>query len=78
MRSDGLCGCVTCDSEYPPRVAFTILTKILEDFDAQNPTWKQGTYFFNFAIFEFSNFWFLIVDISMIVIMILMIAVFLR
>ena len=46
MRSDGLCGCVTCDSEYPPRVAFTILTKILEDFDAQNPTWKTGTCLF--------------------------------
>ena len=42
MRSDGLCGCVTCDAEYPARVAFSILTKILEDFDLQNPTWKQG------------------------------------
>jgi Regulated-SNARE-like domain len=42
MRSDGLCGCVTCDSEYPVRVAFSILTSILEDFAVQNPTWKQG------------------------------------
>ena len=42
MRSDGLCGCVTCDAEYPARVAFSVLTKTLEDFDAQNPSWKQG------------------------------------
>ena len=42
MRSDGLCGCVTCDSEYTVRVAFSILTNILEDFAIQNPTWKQG------------------------------------
>lgn len=37
---DGLCGCITCDAEYPQRVAFSLLTKILEDFDAQNPTWR--------------------------------------
>lgn len=42
MRSDGLCGCVTCDAEYPARVAFSVLTKTLEDFDVQNPNWKQG------------------------------------
>ena len=36
MRSDGLCGCVTCDSEYPARVAFTLLSKILEDFDTNH------------------------------------------
>ena len=36
MRSDGLCGCVTCDAEYPARVAFSVLTKVLEDFDAAN------------------------------------------
>ena len=41
MRSDGLCACATCDSEYPPRVAFSLLTKILEDFDSQVPTWKS-------------------------------------
>lgn len=41
MRADGLCGCVTCDSEYPPRVAFSLLTQLLEDFDTQVPTWKR-------------------------------------
>ena len=40
MRVDGLCACATCDSEYPPRVAFSLLTKILEEFDTQVPTWK--------------------------------------
>ena len=40
MRADGLCGCVTCDAEYPARVAFSVLTTVLEDFDTQNPTWK--------------------------------------
>lgn len=28
------------DSEYPPRVAFSLLGKITEDFDAAIPTWK--------------------------------------
>ena len=40
MRADGLCGCVTCDAEYPARVAFSILSKVLDEFDAQNPSWK--------------------------------------
>lgn len=40
MRSDGLCGCVTCDAEYPARVAFSLLTKILEDFEQFYPSWK--------------------------------------
>ena len=40
MRSDGLCATATCDSEYPPRVAFSLLGKITEDFDAAIPTWK--------------------------------------
>eukprot|EP01035_Chromulina_nebulosa_P020805 gene20805-26971_t len=41
MRVDGLCGCLTCDAEYPPRVAFSILSKILEDFESFYPTWKK-------------------------------------
>lgn len=43
MRADGLCACVTCDSEYPARVAFSILTKIMDDFDAQVPSWREET-----------------------------------
>ena len=41
MRPDGLCGTVTCDSEYPPRVAFALLSKLLEDFDAKFPQWRN-------------------------------------
>lgn len=43
MRGDGLCGCITCDSEYPPRVAFSLLTKLLEDFSAFAPNWLSET-----------------------------------
>ena len=41
MRTDGLCGAVTCDAEYPPRVAFSLLTKLLEDFAAFQPQWQK-------------------------------------
>jgi len=43
MRTDGLCGCVTTDAEYPARVAYTILTKLLEDFILFKPTWRGET-----------------------------------
>ena len=41
MRSDGLCACITCDAEYPPRVAFSLLTKLLEDFGTFYPNWPS-------------------------------------
>ena len=40
MRADGLCGTATCDAEYPPRVAFSLITKLLEDFDTSVSGWK--------------------------------------
>lgn len=40
MRADGLCGTATCDAEYPPRVAFSLLTKLLEDFHASIGGWQ--------------------------------------
>jgi synaptobrevin family protein YKT6 len=40
MRADGLCGTVTCDAEYPPRAAFSILSRLLEDFDGA-VQWKS-------------------------------------
>jgi hypothetical protein len=43
MRTDGLCGCVTCDAEYPPRVAFSLLTRMLEDFSTFKPDWPKET-----------------------------------
>ena len=39
MRTDGLCGSITCDAEYPPRVAFSLLTRMLEDFSSFKPDW---------------------------------------
>ena len=32
VRSDGLAGSVTTDAEYPPRVAFVLLTQLLDEF----------------------------------------------
>jgi synaptobrevin family protein YKT6 len=43
MRADGLGACFTCDSEYPPRVAFGLLTRLLEDFVVFMPNWKLET-----------------------------------
>ena len=43
MRTDGLCGCITCDAEYPPRVAFSLLTRLLEDFSTFKPDWTTET-----------------------------------
>ena len=40
MRADGLCGCATCDAEYPARVAFSLLMKMLEEFEIAFPKWK--------------------------------------
>ncbi|GMI61342.1 hypothetical protein ScalyP_jg6184 [Parmales sp. scaly parma] len=39
-RADGLCGCVTTDLEYPPRVAFLLLSQLLDEFTTAIPTWK--------------------------------------
>jgi synaptobrevin family protein YKT6 len=45
VRSDGLAGAVTTDAEYPSRVAFVLLTQLLEDFVKATPeaTWKNET-----------------------------------
>jgi len=32
VRRDGLAGIVVTDQEYPPRVAFALLNKLLEDY----------------------------------------------
>mmetsp|Transcript_15865 Transcript_15865/g.27825 ORF Transcript_15865/g.27825 Transcript_15865/m.27825 type:complete len:208 (+) Transcript_15865:199-822(+) len=32
VRANGLCAVALCDREYPPRVAFTLLMKLLDDF----------------------------------------------
>lgn len=37
LRSDGLGGTVIADLEYPPRVAFVLLSTLLERFAAEVP-----------------------------------------
>ena len=39
MRLDGLCGVITADMEYPPRVAFSLLAKMLDEFSTAFPDW---------------------------------------
>ena len=41
VRSDGLAGAVTTDAEYPARVAFVLLTQLLDEFTSQlGESWK--------------------------------------
>lgn len=44
VRSDGLTGVCLSDHDYPPRVAHTMLQRILEEFAGQvpPPEWKTG------------------------------------
>lgn len=47
VRSDGLAGAVITDSEYPSRVAFVLLTQLLDEFSTsqggESGKWKSVT-----------------------------------
>ncbi|KAF6087173.1 YKT6 v-SNARE-like protein [Phyllostomus discolor] len=45
VRHDGLAGVVIADGEYPSRVAFTLLEKVLDDFSRQvdRTDWPVGS-----------------------------------
>uniref|UniRef100_A0A669Q4R2 YKT6 v-SNARE homolog n=1 Tax=Phasianus colchicus TaxID=9054 RepID=A0A669Q4R2_PHACC len=45
VRSDGLAGVVIADNEYPSRVCFTLLDKVLEEFSRQvsRADWPSGS-----------------------------------
>lgn len=44
VRSDGLAGSVTTDLEYPSRVAFVLLTQLLDEFTgAMGSSWSEVT-----------------------------------
>jgi len=44
VRSDGLAGTVTTDLEYPSRVAFVLLTQLLDDFtNTLGDSWQSVT-----------------------------------
>ncbi|TYZ57073.1 hypothetical protein PybrP1_003555, partial [[Pythium] brassicae (nom. inval.)] len=42
VRRDGIAGIVVADQEYPPRVAFALLNKLLDEFEKdQHGAWKS-------------------------------------
>jgi synaptobrevin homolog YKT6 len=44
VRSDGLAGTVTTDTEYPARVAFVLLSQLLDEFTQQfGDSWQSVT-----------------------------------
>ncbi|NXP05165.1 YKT6B protein, partial [Thinocorus orbignyianus] len=45
VRSDGLAGVVIADNEYPQRVCFTLLDKVLDEFSRQvsRMDWPSGS-----------------------------------
>jgi synaptobrevin family protein YKT6 len=44
-RTEGICGVIIADEEYPQRVAFTLLNKVLDEFIERHPRskWAMGT-----------------------------------
>ena len=43
-RPDGLCAAAVCDQEYPPRVVFTLLMKLMNDFHGfSKGMWTKAT-----------------------------------
>jgi len=42
-RTDGLAGCVVCDSEYPARIAFQLITNLLDEYSQEYPDWANQT-----------------------------------
>lgn len=40
-RSDSLAAICITDNEYPSRIVFTLLSKLLEDFSKMNPLWSE-------------------------------------
>jgi len=55
VRSDGLAGSVVTDQEYPSRVAFVLLTQVLDEFTTEyGNSWRDNTqaYTMTFAPLE--------------------------
>ncbi len=51
VRSDGLAGAVTTDLEYPSRVAFVLLTQVMDEFtNAHGNSWSNTTTADTYAI----------------------------
>eukprot|EP00300_Choanocystis_sp_HF-7_P024557 c26048_g1_i1.p1 GENE.c26048_g1_i1~~c26048_g1_i1.p1 ORF type:complete len:212 (+),score=44.85 c26048_g1_i1:87-722(+) len=45
VATDELAGVIFADEEYPPRVAFTVLSKVMDDFrgEFKSGSWRQAT-----------------------------------
>jgi synaptobrevin family protein YKT6 len=42
VRRDGLAGIVVADQEYPPRVAFALMNKLIDDYEKEtHGSWKS-------------------------------------
>jgi synaptobrevin family protein YKT6 len=41
VRHDGLAGVVVTNKDYAPRVAYTLINKMMSDYEAAWPAWKQ-------------------------------------
>lgn len=42
VRRDGIAGIVVADQEYPPRVAFALMNKLIDDYDKEtHGSWKS-------------------------------------
>ncbi|GMS89102.1 hypothetical protein PENTCL1PPCAC_11277, partial [Pristionchus entomophagus] len=43
VRADGLSGVTITDGEYQARVAFSMLTRVVDDFNQKTPNWRSIT-----------------------------------
>ena len=57
VRKDGLSALLVADDDYPTRVAFTILSKVCDDFISKTPkdTWLQSTYSLEGVLQKYQN-----------------------
>lgn len=42
VRQDGLAATIVCDKEYPVRVAFSVLGKLIDEFSSKFPVSRRG------------------------------------
>jgi synaptobrevin family protein YKT6 len=57
VRSDGLAGSVTTDLEYPSRVAFVLLTQVLDEYStAMGSSWMGATEPYSIEYAELENY----------------------
>lgn len=62
VRTNGMCGLVVADEEYPVRVAFSLITDILSKYEKYKPNWdviatdlKESPKFMQDALQKYQN-----------------------